>query len=242
MRSTTLLFLGLLFIIGCEVQAQPKIVIEGGDSVNWGRVKYVQEPLNAKVKIWNKGKIDSLKIYSVKPGCGCTTAPLDKEMIEPGGYATMDIKLKAPENDGILHKTITMRTSDPDNRTKILHLVADIEMPLTIRPKYFHFGTSDVNKPDTALVVLINNSNKKMTIKEILLEPKELKLNIDKGAVIPPNGGQLSVRAYYTPKALGRFAGRVKMKTDHPDATKIDLSVGGNVVDVKNNPHGIIIE
>lgn len=58
--------------------AQPKISIQGGDTQDWGKVKPKDSPLKASIKITNEGS-EELKISDVRPGCGCTTAPLDKK-------------------------------------------------------------------------------------------------------------------------------------------------------------------
>ena len=57
------IFLICLFSLG--LLSQPKIMIEGGDVVDWGTIKDQEEPLKTKIKILNIGN-DTLRITSVK--------------------------------------------------------------------------------------------------------------------------------------------------------------------------------
>lgn len=215
----------IVFFTGLAI-AQPKLVIEGGDTVNWGKVKNPDVPLKKVVKLWNKGKKDTLRIYNVKPGCGCTTAPLDKDKIAPNQFATLDITFNVQGNKGDVHKSIAISTNDPDRRHADLHLVANVSEPLSLFPKYLTFLNSFVGVNDSAKVVLSNNSDVDIRIEEVSVEPADFKVSVKKGTVVPKQG-MITIMGYFKPGTYGRFTGKINLKTNFPDIPRYTISIHG---------------
>ena len=60
--------------------AQGTLEIIGGDTYDWGTV--APGKLTTTVEVKNTGAQD-LKITEVRPGCGCTAAPIDKNLLNP---------------------------------------------------------------------------------------------------------------------------------------------------------------
>ena len=79
-------FFVLTFCLSGLVIAQPQMEIIGGDTYNWGKVKPGKNPLKATILVRNIGN-EELHITQVRPGCGCTTAPLDKDKLKQGDTA-----------------------------------------------------------------------------------------------------------------------------------------------------------
>jgi len=217
--SIILIILGYTF-----AYSQPQIQIEGNDVYDWGIVDSKDKPLTAKVKIFNKGN-DTLKIENVRPGCGCTTAPLDKYNIEPNGYATLDITLKV-SSDGKIKKSIRITSNDPVSPTKILSIKANIVPPLSLSVRFLNFGVLTINKESVATVKIKNNTEKSIKINDIIFEPKELSSNIKKTTEIPSNK-ELTLEVKYTPTKSTEFSGKVTLKTDYKNMKTIELSVVG---------------
>lgn len=73
-------------------------------------------PMNAIVQhsywIRNKGN-DTLQIISVKPGCGCTTAPLSKEKIAPDDSALLKVTFDSKNMVGKMVKDVEIFSNDP---------------------------------------------------------------------------------------------------------------------------------
>ncbi|HDS01855.1 MAG TPA: DUF1573 domain-containing protein, partial [candidate division Zixibacteria bacterium] len=57
--------------------------------------------------IVNRGN-DTLRITKVRPGCGCTVAPLDKSNIAPGDTAYLDMYFDSKRLTGLVKKGITI--------------------------------------------------------------------------------------------------------------------------------------
>ena len=219
--------LALMIFAGSFAYAQPKLTIIGGDTHDWGKVKPKDDPLKATIKIKNEGN-ELLKISDVRPGCGCTTAPLDKKELNPGEIASMDVTLKLGATSGMMTKSITINSNDPQSATKVLYLKADVVRPIQILPtQYFSFGEMTVGTKSEAKLIIKNTSTQ-----DIVLSDFEslagITLNLTKPTTIP-GGGEVELIAKVTPNDKGYFNGVVKMNTNHPDYASLDIIAYGNV-------------
>jgi hypothetical protein len=217
----------LLFIAGTCAFAQPKLEIVGGDTHDWGKVKAKDSPLKASVKIKNVGTED-LKISDVRPGCGCTTAPLDKKELKPGDEATMDVSLNIGANSGPLTKSITISSNDPATPTKIMYLKADVVRPIQILPtQYLSFGELTVGQTGEAKLTIKNTTTADITLSDFETTGG-LVLNLKKPTVLK-GGSEVELIAKVSPKEKGYFNGSVKMKTTNADNPVLDIVAYGNV-------------
>ena len=80
----------------------------------------------------NRGK-SPLEIYHLSTSCGCTTASIDKKLIEPGQSATLtvtfDPNAHAPpkkETTPRQRRTIYIRSNDPVTPEKVIHITATV--------------------------------------------------------------------------------------------------------------------
>ncbi|MGB9772179.1 MAG: DUF1573 domain-containing protein [Candidatus Kapaibacteriota bacterium] len=222
------LFVLVLLTFPILLLAQPKIEIVGGDSYDWGTVKATQDPLKAKIKIKNTGT-EVLKITEVKPGCGCTTAPLDKNELKPGEEATLDVSLRIAGYQGNVVKSIRIASNDPTNPNKYLYLKANIFVPISITPtSYFAFNEMTVGKEATAKVTIKNNTNESITITPEQVVPDNLNINIPKKLVLKA-GESFDVVAKVVPDKKGYFNCSIKLHTTNSDQKEIIIPGYGNV-------------
>lgn len=218
----------LAFLLPFFVFAQPKLEILGGDSYDWGTVKPTQDPLKAKIKIKNSGN-EILKITEVKPGCGCTTAPLDKNELKPGEEASLDVTLRIAGYSGNVVKSIRIASNDPANPNKYLYLKANVFHPISITPiSYFAFSEMTVGQEATAKVTLKNNTTQDITITDVEVVPDNLSVNLPKKLVLKANESY-DVIAKFIPDKKGYFNCSIKMKTSNPDQKEIVIPGYGNV-------------
>lgn len=220
--------LALVFFVPFLLFAQPKIEIVGGDSYDWGTVKPTQDPLKAKVKIKNVGN-EVLKITEVKPGCGCTTAPLDKTELKPGEEAALDVTLRIAGFSGNVVKSVRISSNDPANPNKYLYLKANVFYPISITPtSYFAFNEMIVGQEATAKVTLKNNTNESITISDVQVVPENLNVNLPKKLTLKA-GESYDIIAKVIPDKKGYFNCTIKMKTNNPDQKEIVIPGYGNV-------------
>lgn len=210
----------------------PKLEIEGGTTYDWGRVKPEDNPLKATVKLWNRGDTE-LHIPNVKPGCGCTTAPLDTNYVAPGKYATLQITLNISSTQGPTSKAITIYTNEPGKETTILYLKANIVRPINMFPNNLFFNRLIVNETGTAKINLQNNTQTNINFNKIVVSDPRIKLNIKEGMLIKPNE-TFTIEATLTPDVPGKLNFNISIITDNKEIPTIDIRGWGNVID-KNN-------
>lgn len=229
----TLVWLFLLFGFSFNLFSAPKLRFENGDTYDWGKVRSVDEPLKAKIRIYNDGE-DTLKILAVRPGCGCTAAPLDKYNIEPNGFATMEVSLLVPKSPGQHTKSILFRTNDPLKEETYFYLKAEFVPPLKFFPDS-KVMASGLLIGDTALykVIMKNTSGEEIIIKEPTTEPKDvISSNLKPDLVLKPEE-EFTVEIKISPNNIGNLSGKVKFKTTFPDLPRVEIPVFGIVTGFK---------
>lgn len=214
----------VLMLLTSSCFSQPKLEIEGGDTYDWGKINPKGQPLTAKIKFFNRGT-DTLKITEVKPGCGCTTAPLDKTNIEPGGFATLSVTLKV-SSDGAVSKSITIRSNDQQAPVKYLILKAEITSPIGLSVPYIAMTNMNLDQETISKIIIKNNTNKIVKMDSVIIHPKELLVNIKKGTKIPANS-EITLEAKYTPKEAKNMQGKIAIYTNSPEQKMLDISVWG---------------
>lgn len=212
----------MIFFTSIALFSQPKIQIIGGNTYDWGQVKVFESPLKTLVKIKNVGN-QPLRIFEVKPACGCTTAPLDKDILQPGDVATIDIKLDLKGNIGPVHKDINIMTNDPVAKNVKLNLVANVVTSLDKEPKFFAFNTVKPNAKSEAKITLTNYSDHDIIIKKIVKSHEDLKLSINVEDVIKAKSSK-DVMAYYTPTTVGTHSMSVTLLTNDLDVPRLSIS------------------
>ncbi|MFC2131226.1 DUF1573 domain-containing protein [Bacteroidota bacterium] len=220
----------ILFSMITKLYAQPKLEFEGGNTYDWGIVNPGESPLKAEIKIWNRGN-DTLLIKNVKPGCGCTTAPLDKNVIPPSEYATLDVSLKISSYTGKINKNIKIETNIKSNPHIYFYLKANVFKPVTFLGKnYFNFGKIEPGKECEKTVKIRNNIDKDIKIVSIKKLPDYCKLNIDKGSVIPAKS-EIDFKAIINRNEPGPFSFSIKIQTDQSNEPDLFISGWGQIIE-----------
>jgi len=222
--------LAIFIIAMSSLLAAPKLEIEGGTTYDWGRVKPEDSPLKAKIKLWNRGD-EVLHIKNVKPGCGCTTAPLDTNMIDPGKYATLEVSLNISSYNGPVTKSISVFSNDSSKDHAVLLIKADVTRPIASFPTYIAFSKLFVGEEGNTKVVLTNNTDKPITITNITSSDTRLKFNLKAGDVLPPKQ-PVSLDANIKPDKTGRLDFNVKIETDSDEAKTLEVRGWGNIVEM----------
>lgn len=227
-RTLTFSCLLMLCVVG-TVFAQPKIDIVGGDSYDWGNVKPKDNPLKTTVSIKNVGD-EELHITSVRPGCGCTTAPLDKDKLAPGESAEMKVTLNVGASTGPVTKAITISSNDPNRHEIAFYLKAEVKRALQFLPnQYLMFSEMKIGEISESKMSIKNSSSSKVLLSNFET-PEGLVLSVGPNAEIMP-GGQIELIAKVRPSKKGYYSGVVKFTTDNEDNPTVELQVYGNVTE-----------
>lgn len=222
----------LLLAIASSSFAQ-KLLIVGGETFDWGKVKPKDMPLNTIIKLKNVGT-DTLFIKEAKPGCGCTTPTLKKQNLAPGEETNLEIGLNLPSYTGPVTKVITITSNDNEQSARLLYLKCDVVRDFVVSPtQYFTFNDMVVNKEASAKVTLKNASATDMVLTDWNITG-DLVINL-KGNVTLKAGQEIDLVARAIPKAKGYFNCSVKFKTNNPDFPTQEVTGYGQVIE-SNNP------
>lgn len=229
--------LSVLLLAFCSISAfsQAKFEIEGGDTYDWGVIKEDVNELKAKVIFKNTGTVP-LEISAVRPGCGCTTAPLSKNTINPKDTAMLDVTLRVGTMTGQVHKSITITCNDPLAPTKVLSLKAMIQKPLMATPKYPSYGQKlPLGKPVSVKVELENSTDEDLTITELALTPDNLVVDIAKGDKLAKNSKRI-LNMLYIPTQPASFNTKVIIKTNNEKIQPLEIYGFGDARNPDNDP------
>jgi hypothetical protein len=213
--------------------AQPKIEIVGGDTYDWGETKSTQQKLTTTLVVKNAGDMP-LKIYSVNPTCGCTTAPISKSEIAPNDTASIYVTLNISTYSGKVQKTIDVRSNDPSAAQKTIWLKTYVIKPISLFPQYFNFANMSVGKETLSKIIITNSTNEPIKITKVDIYPNDLKLNIKEGDELKANS-DFTLEAIMIPQIPGRFQANVKFETSSKDTPEIIINGFGSVIQPSEN-------
>ncbi len=160
----------LIGAVGCDESAggnpapgtgAPRLEIVGGDTIDWGEVG--GGSLEHELKLVNAGG-EILNISEVKPACGCTTAPIDKEELAYGDTATIKVTMDVATRTGPTEKTITITTNDSTNPQRIVYLRANVVREVYAEPPYFAITNPAPGASGSATISLVNTGTSPVTI------------------------------------------------------------------------------
>ena len=116
----------------------------------------------ATFKYENKGTA-KVHINNVRTSCGCTTAALAKNDVEPGEKGEIVATLKTGDRVGQQTKTVTVETDDPKSPQTILTLKANIIQLLELQPSFVTWQANEKPEPKT----ITAKAGKGVTIKNL---------------------------------------------------------------------------
>lgn len=234
--------LGAGWLWGCAENAgaaaqPPKLLVVGGETVDWGEVGGGE--LKHSLKIVNVGG-DTLKISGVKPSCGCTTAPLDKDILLAGDTATINLTMDVAGKHGATEKTLTISTNDSTAPVTTVHLRANVVQEITAEPAYFHVDNVSPGEEGSGSILLRNVGKGAVTIEP----PQEqdvalmtVRFDMLKPVTLNPNDS-LRVTVFATPLNNGASTGHYVFKTNSKLTPQIKVPL--SVATKSDSPTGIV--
>ena len=155
-----------------------------------------------------------VKITSVHPSCGCTTAALAKEVVGPNESGEITATFNIGDRSGVQTKSIAVRTDDQTSESTILKLKATIPQLLQVAPTFIFWSANDVLKPKTITVNV--GGDFPVTKLNVTSTDKSLATEVE------PEPDAKAFRITVTPQEAGRpINAALKIEPDFPkDAPK----------------------
>ena len=221
-----LIFATLLILSATAAIAQPKLQIVGGDTYDWGNTP--PKVLFTKIYIKNVGN-ETLYISEVKPSCGCTSAPLDRNSVPPGEQAEMKVNLSLDISlSGQVKKYVKILSNDPKNPEKTLTLRCNVVSPILVTPKnYLTFKDVTVGMVATCELNVENKTSETVTFSNFEMSDG-LSINWTKNVTVKP-GKSVKLKVTFMPNQTGYNSLHVKFKTSCKDMQYITISGGAKV-------------
>jgi hypothetical protein len=85
-----------------------------------------QESASHRFEVRNVGT-DTLFISRVNAACGCTSAPLTKDIVAPGESIWLDITFNSKKFSGQVNKKVVVYSNDPDDPRASIEFTAQVE-------------------------------------------------------------------------------------------------------------------
>jgi len=155
-----------------------------------------------------------VKITSVHPSCGCTTAALAKEVVGPNESGEITATFNIGDRSGVQMKSIAVRTDDETSEPTILKLKATIPQLLQVAPTFIFWSANDELKPKTITATV--GGDFPVTKLNVTSTDKSLTTQVE------PEADAKAFRITVTPQEAGRpINAALKIEPDFPkDAPK----------------------
>ncbi len=205
--------------------------IEVTDVHDWGVV--APGKLEAEIAIKNVGT-GPLQIDNVRPSCGCTTAPLDDYLLDPGQTTMMHVTLDASRREGPLSKSIVIYSDDPESTTRIVKLTAQVQRDVAFEPdvQYLIFQNATVGEETSASIRVTNKSAEPLTIyAPVVADGANVTFNLQSEKVLKP-GEEFLLVATTTPQSKDPIAATATFRTSSPNTPEREFKLYGQVTDV----------
>jgi hypothetical protein len=150
-----------------------------------------------------------VKITSVHPSCGCTTAALAKDVVGPNEGGEITATFHIGDRSGVQQKTITVTTDDTTAKPTILKLVATIPQLLQVHPVFVYWSANDALDPKTITVTV----DPEFPVTKLMVTSTDKSI----ATQVKPGPGEKTFSIIVTPTESGRpINAALKIEPDYP--------------------------
>ncbi len=201
---------------------QPKIAISN-EVIDLG-VIYSGAIKTGRYIVKNIGD-QSLRINSVQPSCGCTTAKRPEDWIRPGQTDTIEIQFNSTGFRDKVEKYISIESNDPISKSLTVKLIGEIreELQPTSMSSTLWLGTVPLGKQAEQTMTFKNISDRPISIKNISTSSPTVKVKADQKPIAP--GRETTIVVTVTPDKAGYNNEQIVLETDSKNQSKVPLRV-----------------
>ena len=171
--------------------------------------------------------------------CKCTLGSVPSDPIPPGGQVSVTLEWTAKINAGPFRQTASVITNDPTQPKVELQVDGKVTEASGIVPSDFIFDKVTTGESKTAEVYVMAMNQDDLKVGEPVLSIAESRPYFDvhvepvERSKLPNPDAKQGVKIVVTAKPglpLGRFDQWLKVTTNIPDASKLEIPISGRVV------------
>lgn len=208
-----------------EPEGTPRITFDKAEH-DFG-VLGAKETVKHTFKFRNEGDA-LLVIDKVKATCGCTGTLLSKKEIAPNEEGSIEVTFRSGLSGGQNKKSIFVHSNDPNNPTAKLHILANIVLPVEVRPRALYWA-AEKNQASMRTVQFIYQPDIAIDISGFDFSSSAFTASKRPRDNAESPGYQIDI-AYDGSLPVGTFNERLTILTDNPDSPKVQVSLRGKVV------------
>jgi hypothetical protein len=196
-----------------EREVPPQIQFDQ-ETVDYGEVLQGTEATRI-FTMRNQGK-GILRIIDVNTTCECAVMLPEKREIPPGGSVEMKVTFKTGSLTGPQHKTISVRSNDPNRLVVILHLNARVNPVFVFDPPMLNFGELPRGTEVSREISMRETQGKPFAVEAVTASIPSLRVE-----AIPDGDAGGAIRRFKAALAPdrtpGSFVASIAFKVDRPD-------------------------
>ncbi|MDQ3070325.1 MAG: DUF1573 domain-containing protein [Acidobacteriota bacterium] len=172
-----------------------------------------------------------LTLGPIEASCGCTAMLLSSTAIEAGKTGHIDVTVTTGLDDGLINRTVSIKTNDPRRRTLVLAIEADVRPEFTVTERLIDFGGVSGAKPVSRVLeierVFGNAAVHSVTSTDALVDAR----------LEPTSPSSVRVVAVRrTTTHAGQHWGNLVLATTSAAMPEIRIPIRGVSVDMKQGP------
>jgi hypothetical protein len=142
---------------------------------------------------------DSLKIFKVQPGCGCTKAPLKKDVIAAGDSTSVELIFTSSKGGrGAISKSATVTCNDNDRANfQLTFKGKTYDSPDSLQPLTLSDATVriDAKEKGKEAKLVVKNVSKTNVMIHLVSQPSDfLKINVPDSEIKPGKEKEIKIR------------------------------------------------
>jgi copper(I)-binding protein len=204
-RLFTLSFILFVCLLASNSWAAPKLMVEQ-PSFDFGEV--VQGQMVPHLFKFKNAGDEPLVVEKVRSSCGCTAVLLSSKTLAPGESGEVKANFNTSRFRGLVTKTISLYSNDPQQPVKKLTIQGTIQEILSVVPTGVNFGQVKAEVVSAVQVTLQNHGKADLSLKKVQTSSPDLVVKPDIDTL---SAGQSTViDIQLTPSAnQDRFSGYV---------------------------------
>jgi hypothetical protein len=165
---------------------------------------------------------EPLRILSVNPSCGCTTAGEWDREIAPGKSGRIPIEFNPANFSGVVTKAIVVTTNDPARPTQVLELKANVWRPFQVQPAFANFlPVEGEPSTETKVIRIVYNGEAPAELGAPVCSDGRFKAELK--PVLPGKEFELHV-TYDSASGAGSPSSTITIKTSLPDQPMLTVT------------------